>query len=276
MQPIIEVAAGVPFVALPPAERSEDAASLVVVWHMTDAPRSERAMAAALPLNGLRAWRVYLGLPLCGSRLPVGGLDEFFRLGYEDAVLNLFEPMNRQAVDEFPPALADLRERLAVEDGPVALVGASAGAFVAQSVLAETDIPVRAVALISPAIPLSSVVAAKERRFGMTYKWRGDAVRAAETLDFVARSDEIARRGVDVLLALGALDDEDGFHAPARQLWQALSDARRRSGGADLIEIPGMGHALAEEPGLDPAPQTPHALRVDAAVTDWLARRLGT
>src|SRR6266545_711581 len=97
MQPIIEVAAGVPFVALPPAERSEDAASLVVVWHMTDAPRSERAMAAALPLNGLRAWRVYLGLPLCGSRLPVGGLDEFFRLGYEDAVLNLFEPMNRQA-----------------------------------------------------------------------------------------------------------------------------------------------------------------------------------
>jgi hypothetical protein len=36
-----------------------------------------------------------------------------------------------------------------------------------------------------------------------------------------------------------------------------------------------MGYALPEEPGLDPAPQTPpDAAWVDAAVTGWLDRHL--
>jgi hypothetical protein len=33
-----------------------------------------------------------------------------------------------------------------------------------------------------------------------------------------------------------------------------------------------MGHALAEEPGVDAAPQTPHAARVDAVICDWFGR----
>jgi hypothetical protein len=70
-------AAGVPFVALPPTS-AHDRVATVIVWHMHDPPRSEGAMAAALPLRGLDAWRVYLGLPLSGSRLPTGGLDAFF------------------------------------------------------------------------------------------------------------------------------------------------------------------------------------------------------
>jgi hypothetical protein len=32
----------------------------VVAWHLHDPPRSETAMATALPLRGLPAWRVYL------------------------------------------------------------------------------------------------------------------------------------------------------------------------------------------------------------------------
>jgi hypothetical protein len=35
-----------------------------------------------------------------------------------------------------------------------------------------------------------------------------------------------------------------------------------------------MGHAIAAEPGIEPAPQTPKAKLVDAAVTDWLNRYL--
>jgi hypothetical protein len=45
------------------------------------AMRARAAMAAALPLNGLPAWRVYLGLPLSGSRLPEGGPDAFGHVG---------------------------------------------------------------------------------------------------------------------------------------------------------------------------------------------------
>ncbi len=86
------VAAGVPFVALPPADGSAAPAPLVVVWHLMDPPRSEAAMAAALPMAGLRAWRMCVGLPMTGGRLPDGGFDEFFQLASEDYVLNVAEP----------------------------------------------------------------------------------------------------------------------------------------------------------------------------------------
>lgn len=275
MNIITDVAAGVPFVALPPAESSDEIAPMIVVWHLFDAPRSDTAMAAALPLAGLRAWRVYLGLPLCGSRLPAGGHDEVMRLGSEDAVLNLFGPVTAQAVDEFGTALPVLRERLPIDRGPIVLVGASAGALVALSVLADTDVPVRAMTLISPAIRLASVVTANERRFNVTYAWNEASLRIAERLDFLERSDEIADRDIDVLLVTGELDDDEGFREPARRLCDALSGSRVTSGRATLVEIPGMVHALAEEPGIEPAPQTVDAARVDAAVTAWLARQLG-
>ena len=42
-----------------------------------------------------------------------------------------------------------------------------------------------------------------------------------------------------------------------------------------LISIPGMGHAFAAEPGVEPAPQTAEAKLVDAAVTDWFGRHFG-
>lgn len=128
--PITGKAAGVPYVALPPADGAETA-PLVLTWHLGAPPRSETAMAAALPLRGLEAWRVYLGLPVLGSRLPEGGLDE---------------------------------------------------------------------------------------------------------------------------------------------LRQALS--RRSPERTSLVTIPGMGHALADEPGLEPAPQTVHASQVDAATVDWFRRHL--
>jgi pimeloyl-ACP methyl ester carboxylesterase len=263
-------AAGVPFVALPPGEKATKP-PLVVVWHMTDPPRSETAMAAALPLRDVPAWRVYLGLPMSGSRLPAGGLKEFFRLGYEDAVLNLFDPMTTQALEEFPAALAALREQVPAGDDAVGLIGASAGAFVALSVLAETKVPVSAVALISPAIRLASVVAANERRFGVNYPWSERSRQAAQRLDFVARADAIAARNVATLLVVGELDDE-GFSRPAELLRAAL--ARRSRSRTSLVRVPEMGHALADEPGLDPAPQTPQAARVEAVVVDWFQRHL--
>lgn len=264
-------AAGVPFVAVPPDEAITGAPS-VVVWHPLDPPRSESAMQAALPLTGLSAWRIYLGLPMSGTRLPEGGLEAFFQLGYEDAVLQQFEPIVRGAVTEFPAALADLRERIGIGRGPLGLVGASVGALVALSVLTETDIPVSAVALVSPAIRLASIVAANERRFEVTYPWNERSRAVAAHLDFVARADDVAARGVPALLVVGSRDDAEGVRTPAQEFRTALG---RHSGDhADLVEIPEMEHALAVEPGLVPAPQTPHAGRVDDAVVEWLHRRL--
>lgn len=52
-----------PYIALPPAGDRTKRAPLVVAWHMMDPPRTEAALASALPLAEVPAWRVYLGLP---------------------------------------------------------------------------------------------------------------------------------------------------------------------------------------------------------------------
>src|SRR6266536_5114880 len=83
--PLLGVAAGVPYVALPPT-RGRRRAPLVVAWPGLDPPRTQQAMAAALPLARLAAWRVYLGLPMVGTRAPAGGPEELARLGVDDFV----------------------------------------------------------------------------------------------------------------------------------------------------------------------------------------------
>ena len=69
----------------------------------------------------------------------------------------------------------------------------------------------------------------------------------------------------DLRVVLG-LDDEDGMTGPARAFAAAT--------GADLHELAGVGHALAEEPGVRLAPQSEGAQRVDALAVDWLRERL--
>lgn len=252
---------GVPYVAVPPSTGA-DGAPLVVIWHMLDSPRTEVAMASALPLRDVPAWKVYLGLPMSGQRMPWGGPDEFMRLVAQDSVLNVFEPITTQAVAEFPETLAELRATLPVSD-QLNLVGGSLGAMVALKVLADTDIEVRRVALVSPAAKLSTVVQAGGRMFGMTYVWSPVSREIASRLDFVSRADEIKQ---PLLMVIGENDDEEGFLRPAKEM------AARLPAGSTLVTVPDMAHALSEEPGIEAAPQTPHAAAVDRIVTDWLTR----
>ncbi|MBD0323466.1 MAG: alpha/beta hydrolase, partial [Aldersonia sp.] len=140
--PITGVAAGVPYLAAPPTGGARPDAPVVVGWHLLDPPRTESAFAAAVPLAGLDAWRIYLGLPLSGSRgLPP---EEIMRLGYEDVVANLYEPIAFGALAEFPSALAELRRILRLESGPLGVFGGSMGAAVALLVLLESDVDVDA------------------------------------------------------------------------------------------------------------------------------------
>jgi hypothetical protein len=265
---ITGTAAGVPFLAVPPAGGAADA-PVVVAWHLMDPPRTEAALASALPLAGLDAWRVYLGLPLHGARLPEGGVDELMRRGYEDAVQNLFGPVSAQAAAEFAPAYAELRERFGFRDGPIGVLGGSMGSAVAQLVIAG-GAEVAAAVLVSPVTQLREVVEAVGRRFGISYPWPEPAREIAERMDFVARADEVAACPA-TLLVVGELDDEEGFRRPAGRLHEALG---QRSVAAELVLVPGMGHELAEEPGIEPAPQLPAAAEVDRLAVGWFARHL--
>jgi pimeloyl-ACP methyl ester carboxylesterase len=266
---ITGTAAGVPFLAVPPAG-DRASAPVVAAWHLMDPPRTEAAFAAALPLAGLDAWRVYLGLPLHGARIPEGGVDELMRLGYEDAVQNLQGPISDNAVQEFGPAFAELRSRFGFRDGPVGLLGGSLGAAVAQQVIAEQRVDVAAAVLVSPLTQLSAAVEALGRRFGVDYPWSEPSLQIARRMDFVARADELAACPA-TLLVVGAEDDESGFRAPAERVRDALA---QRSVTTDLVVVPGMGHAVAEEPGIEPAPQLPAAAEVDRLAVDWFARHL--
>ncbi len=272
--PMIGHAAGVPFIAVPPSNGPRADAPVVVAWHLLDPPRTEAAFAAALPLEGIDAWRIYLGLPMSGSRLPAGGFDELMRRAYEDAVLKLHGPIASQAAEEFEAAFASLRQRLGHGDGPLAVLGGSAGAAVALIVLTEGTLRIRAAVLVSPLLQLHRAVEAVGQRYGVSYPWADASLEVARRLDFVARADEVAARGQPAILFIVGRDDDPGFREPAEQMRTALASRYADPRRAELVVIPGMGHALAEEPGMEPAPQTREAALVDREAVRWLERYL--
>ena len=257
-------AAGVPYVLRPPITPRADA-PVALAWHLMDAPRTEQAFAAALPLEGLDAWRLYPGLPQCGTRSP--GFEEILRLGREEPVLNLHGAINAQAVAELPALLGAIRAEHGVGDGPLAVVGGSAGAGIAGAVVVEKVVEACAAVLISPLLALRPVVTELATFFGMDYRWTPESEVVADRMDLVARSGELG--DVPVRCVVGAQDAVEAFLDPATRLRDRLVERGVR---ADLQVIEGMGHALAEEPGVDPAPQTAHAARVDALAVAWLAR----
>jgi dienelactone hydrolase len=268
------VAARVPYVSLPPAGDREDA-SLVVAWHLMDPPRSESAMAAALPLMGVNAWRVYLGLPMFGARAPEGGAEEIMRLAAEDYVLKLFGPVVEQAAAEAPAVLDALRQQLSIDAGPIGLVGGSAGGAVVLQILAEQQLPVAAAALVNPVARVEAVVEAGERMYNVSYSWTDESRAVASQFDFVSRAVEIAKRDPQPpVLLVGGAQDEPGYREALEALRDALTDHYGEPDRVGFVTVPDMAHAFAEEPGMEPAPQTAVAKRVDAAVTDWFQRYL--
>ncbi|MFI9404108.1 alpha/beta hydrolase family protein [Nocardia sp. NPDC052316] len=258
--PITGTAAGVPFTALPPTGAA--AAPLIVTWHMLDAPRSDAAFAAALPMEGLPAWRVHLGMPMCGARMVDGSMDAGLELIREDVLMSFLHAFVQQATEEFPAALASIREQLPVGAGPIGVLGGSLGGAVALRVLAETEVPIFAGAVVNAAIRMRSVV----DLFPGDYPYDAESEKAVDSLDFIAKAGVLAGRAP--LLVVSGEEDHPALRADALELVDAIGNS------AELLSIPGLAHPLAEEPGIEPAPQLPTARAVDAGLTAWFRRHL--
>lgn len=268
MNTITGTAAGVPFTALPPSS-GDSAAPVLVAWHMLDAPCSDAAFAAALPMSDVEAWRIYLGMPLCGARMVEGGMAAGIELMRRDSLRSYTNMIVRSAADEFPAALASVRAQLSVDDGPIGILGGSLGGAVALLTLARAEVPVRAAALVNPAIRARSVVGLVEKLFGSSYPWDREAHEIADHLDFVARAEEIVDRTA-LLVVSGELD-----YPPFRIDAAALVAAARGHGAdAELVTVDGLAHPLAKEPGIEPAPQLPIAKTVDDILATWFATHL--
>ncbi|WP_410655014.1 alpha/beta hydrolase family protein [Amycolatopsis sp. lyj-112] len=275
-EPVTGTAAGVPFTALPPSAEVSGPAPVVVAWHMIDSPRTDAAFAAALPLAGVPAWRVYLGMPLCGARMIDGSMDALVERARRDAMLAYVDPIVRQAALEFPAALAELRERCGFDTSRMAVAGGSLGGSVALTILATREIPVRAAALVNPAVRARSVVGLVEGLVGEPYQWNDESDQAADQLDFVARSGEISAREKQVpLLVVSGEEDFPSLRTDADDLVGALRGQYTVPDDVRLTRVPGLAHPLADDPGIEPAPQLPIAKAVDDEVTEWLVRHLG-
>src|SRR5919112_2767586 len=273
MDTITGTAAGVPFTALPPLGAAAGPAPLIVTWHMLDAPRSDAAFAAAVPMIGVPAWRVHLGMPMCGARMVDGRVDAVVELIRKDPLMAYLAPFIHQAADEFPAALAALRDQLPVDDEPIGVLGGSLGGAVALEVLTTTQrIPITAVALVNPAVRMRSVVGVVEASFGQGYPWTAEAHKTADELDYVTRTEAVAAQP-PLLLVSGELD-HPALRTDAVALVEALRERYAHPDEVELATVPGLPHPLADEPGLEPAPQLPATKVVDEILTQWFLRQL--
>ena len=257
---ITGTAAGVPFTALPPAHGGP--APLIVTWHMLDAPRSDAAFAAALPMDDLPAWRVHLGMPMCGARMVGGSMDAGAELMRKDVLMAFLYPFVRQATEEFPAALAAFRAELPVDDGPIGLLGGSLGGAVALRVLADAGVPVFAAAVVNPAIRLRSVV----NLFPDDYPYEADSTRPpTASTSSPRRAPSPAARRCWSSAGSSTTRGCAPTRSPSSTRWAtAPSCCRSRA----------WPHPLADEPGIEPAPQLPTAREVDAGLTRWFRRHL--
>ena len=273
METITGTAAGVPFTALPPTGVTDGPAPLIVTWHMLDAPRTDAAFAAALPMIGVPAWRVHLGMPMCGARMVDGRVDyPIIELASKDALMAFLAPFTKQAADEFPAALAALRDQLPVDDEPIGVLGGSLGGAVALEVLTRRRTPINAVALVNPAVRIRSVLGLFEAGSAQAYPWTAESRKTADELDFVARAGDITTQP-PLLLVSGELD-HPALRTDAAALVDALRERYAHPEEVELRTVPDLPHPLADEPGLEPAPQLPAAKAVDEILTQWFLRQL--
>ncbi len=255
---------GVPYVLRAPRGRNAQA-PLVVGWHLLDPPRTEGAFAAALPLDGLDAWKLYLGLPMSGTRMPAGGPDALFGMLAEDAPGLVHGPIHAQAVAEAPATIAEVRDTAGIADGvAVGLMGGSMGGAIVAELLATRAITAQAAVLANPLLDLRTMIDAVSPAFG-GYSWTARGATAAARIDYVGRAHEVAAAGAAIRVISGRADEP---------WFIASTDAFAAAAGADLQRVVGVGHALADEPGIAPAPQTDAARAYDALAVDWFARRL--
>ncbi len=260
----------VPFLALP-AEGGQKAHGLIVLWHGADPPRTEEALAGALPLREVVAWRVYLGLPLCGQRLPEGGFDEIMRRGAEDAVARLFHPIIAGAVDELAGAVDDLRMRLGIDPVlPLGLFGFSVGGAAALLTVARRALPFQTVVTFGATLDMRVLVDYLSSLYGAAYEWTDVRRDLAEQISVAHRARALAESGAHILLGVGS-EDPYPMRGPTEQLAAAI---RHSGGSAQVRTVANVGHGFVDEPGDAAVSQGSQARAVEQMASQWFRRYL--
>lgn len=269
--------AGVPAVVRLPKGASH---RTVILWHGLGPPADPAALMQALPLDDVQAVKVYLGLPLTGTRAPKDGADSLAQRQKRDYGALIFKPVVIGAAAELPAVVAALREKHCLaKDGAVDLFGFSAGGSAVLFALTEQKVRIEAAITVNAPTGLEQAVGAVERATHQPYTWSPEAREVAEQTNFAGRAAQIARSHPALLMLQGA-DDSVSSPQDAEALVHALEPAyggtgvQAAAGDASeslaaskqrikVVVLPGVTHQWAQVPGLD-------AVRVNVA--EWLNR----
>ncbi|HEY9671684.1 MAG TPA: hypothetical protein V6D11_09590 [Waterburya sp.] len=284
--------AGVPVVVRPPANPSLSA-PLIVLWHGAGIPGSEKELAETLPLEQVQAWKAYLGLPLFGKRLPVGGMDEIMRRQLEDYVLKSLLPVIEQAMQELPTVVRALQTQFGIDDKEgIGLFGFSVGALTALLTLVESPLPITTVVLSGVTKDLVSAVNNYERRVQAAYPtlkeqfpwikeqyhWTTESEVAKQRLDFVARASEITQRQpMPAILFVHGSQDEIFAVSEVEELYGSLAPYYNQCDRAKRLSLKTFDH-LNHNLDLEAAKNSPdvqqNIAELQHIVTTWFSQHL--
>jgi dienelactone hydrolase len=203
----------------------------------------------ALPLDDVPAVKVYLGLPMFGSRALADG--ELARRQKQDLGTLVFEPVVMGAAKELPAVVRALEQHGCMRSGAaIGLFGFSAGGATVLYALAEADVRIGAAVTLNASTGLSASVKAYERATKGSYEWNDATRRLSHRSDAVGRAKEIAAAEPPpaLLIVHGA---DDAMLTPsvaitlheALQPWYAQANASQR---LQLTVMPGLAHAWVD------------------------------
>ena len=284
--------AGVPVLVRPPANPSLRA-PLIVLWHGAGIPGSEEILAETLPLEDVQAWKAYLGLPLFGKRLPVGGMDEIMRRQLEDYVLHLLLPVIEHAMQELPNVVRALQARFSINDQEgIGLFGFSVGGLAALLTLVESSLPIKVAVLAAVTKDLTVAVDNYERHVQnayptlkeqypwveQRYRWTEESKVAQQRLDFVSRASEITQRQpMPAVLFVHGSQDEIFAVSKVEELYATLAPYYERTNQVNRLSIHTFEH-LKHNIDLEAAENSPEMQQdiaeLQRVVAEWFSQYL--
>lgn len=262
---------GVPVVVRPPANPSLNA-PLIILWHGLGIPNSEEKLAETLPLEEVQAWKAYLGLPLFGKRLPVGGMDEIMQRQLEDYVLRLVLPVIEPAMHELPSVVQALQAQFDIdEQAGIGLFGFSMGGLAALLTLMESPLPITTAVLAGVTKDLMAAVGNYERAVQAAYptlkkqfpwleehyRWSAESEIAKQRLDFIARASLLQKhKPMPAVLLVHGSQDEIFAVSEVEELYAALTPYYQQANQAERLSLRTFEH-LKHEIDLNAAKDSP-------------------
>jgi dienelactone hydrolase len=200
----------------------------------------------ALPLDDVPAVKVYLGLPMFGSRALADG--DLVRRQKKDLGTLVFEPVVMGGAKELPAVVRALEQRGCMRSGAaIGLFGFSAGGAAALYALAESDVRIGAAVTLNASTGLSASVEAYERATKGSYEWTDATRRLAHRSDAVSRAKDIAAGAPPpALLIVHGADDAMLTPSVAVALREALLPLYARAHASQRLRLtvmPGLAHA---------------------------------